>query len=184
MPKVSKSRLRSQLLSDSQRKDIARVLRSIDWRFTSLVSEAGLEIATDFRYVNLASLRVFPDENLTGYDFTGSNLAKADLRGVDLTRTCLDDADLSGADLRGANLSRLQRATLAPQKVRIGRWKDPAAQTARILAARDIELMQEAIISSPIVAAAFKEFPEAELVRWNRDNPATKSPAQLRRRSK
>jgi hypothetical protein len=184
MSQVLKNHMRSQVLSDVQRREIARVLQAVDWRFTSLVSEVGLEIATDFRYVNLASLRVFPDENLTGYDFTGSNLANADLRGVDLTKTCLDDTDLSGADLRGAQLSRPQRATLALQKVRIGHWRNPAAQTARILASRDIELLQEAIFSSPIVAAAFKEFPEAELLGWRSNDSTVKNSARLRRRSK
>ena len=71
-----------------------QVLTSESNKFTDLVTIAGLDPSTDFRFSNLSGVD-FKGCVLSGYDFTGANLANCDF----------SDAELSGAVFLNAKVN-------------------------------------------------------------------------------
>lgn len=146
-------------LTAAQRRAIVKVLGSAELRFTSLVELAGLDPRNELTNLNLGPIEVYPDENLAGYNFSGSSLERADFRGVDLTGACVDGCDFLHADLRGTKMTRQQRQRARDTGARIGRLS-VSARTARTeeIARRD------AVLKSAMITAAGEAFPDAELV--------------------
>ncbi|MEL6467915.1 MAG: tetratricopeptide repeat protein [Pseudomonadota bacterium] len=92
-------------LNAAQQSAIARVFDGANRRFTDLIQAGGVDATRDLRGKPLRRIVLQPDEDVSGYDFAGSDLSDAVLRRVDLSRVNLTDALLYGADLRGAKLS-------------------------------------------------------------------------------
>ncbi len=74
--------------------------------FVHRMPAASIESDTSERLRMLLLMRRDNGEPLSGFDWTGANLAGLDLRGVDFTESFLEGADLRGADLSGAQLTR------------------------------------------------------------------------------
>lgn len=79
--------------------DCLAVLQSKATIFSDLVALTQLNVRSDFRYANLSGVD-FSSSDLTNYDFTG-----ACLRNADLSRAKADSAIFENADLRGALLN-------------------------------------------------------------------------------
>jgi ribulose bisphosphate carboxylase small subunit len=94
----------TSLLSPHHRANAARVFDSDSKRFTDLVRAAGLDPTRDLRGKTLHRIVIQPDEDVSGYDFTGADLSGAVLRRVDLSGAVLEDTVLFHTDLRGATL--------------------------------------------------------------------------------
>jgi tetratricopeptide (TPR) repeat protein len=122
--------------------DIARVFASADRRFTALVGAACLHPGRDLRGLDLAGIRIGPEEDVCGYDFSGCILRGARLCGVDLRKTRFDGADLSGADLRGARYAKAQMKGLERDGCLSGDWLE---RPARLPAPVQLDPVAEAV---------------------------------------
>ncbi len=81
----------------SEHLDVARrILHSPVKEFSYLISVAGLNPRSDFRYANLQRVD-FGQADLMGFDFTGANLRGANFSRASMTGAVLNDADTTGA---------------------------------------------------------------------------------------
>lgn len=102
----------AHLLSALKQNDVVRVFDSPSKRFTDLVRAGGLDPSVDLKKKTLHRIVVQPEEDLTGYNFAGSDLSGAVLRRVDLCLVDLTNTILSCADLRGAKFAEKDRQRL------------------------------------------------------------------------
>ena len=79
------------------------ILESNERCFSRLVAMTSLDIACDFRYVDLSGMD-FLNSNLDGFDFTGSSLINADLSKAFLGSAIFRNANLRGAKLPESNV--------------------------------------------------------------------------------
>ena len=121
---------------------ITRVLADSDGRFTALIGAARLHPGRDLRGLDLGAIRIGPEEDIGGYDFSGCCLHGALLCGVDLRKARFADADLSGADLRGALYDDAQMKTARLDACQVGDW---AERPKRARAAVRLDAVAEAV---------------------------------------
>ena len=103
---------------------ITRVLADSDGRFTALIGAARLHPGRDLRGLDLGAIRIGPEEEISGYDFSGCGLHDALLCGVDLRKARFAHADLSGADLRGALYDDAQMKTARLDACQVDDWPE------------------------------------------------------------
>ena len=121
---------------------ITRVLADTDGRFTALIGAARLHPGRDLRGLDLGAIRIGPEEDIGGYDFSGCCLHGALLCGVDLRKARFAHTDLSGADLRGALYDDAQMKTARLDACQVGDWPE---RPKRARAAVRLDAVAEAV---------------------------------------
>ena len=125
---------------------ITRVLADSDGRFTALIGAARLHPGRDLRGLDLGAIRIGPEEDIGGYDFSGCCLHGALLCGVDLRKARFAHTDLSGADLRGALYDDAQMKTARLDACQVGDWPErPKRASAAVRLDAVAEAVQEAL---------------------------------------
>ena len=124
------------------RDTITRVLADSDGRFTALIGAARLHPGRDLRGLDLGAIRIGPEEDIGGYDFSGCGLHGALLCGVDLRKARFAHTDLSGADLRGARYTKAQMKTARLDACQVGDWPE---RPKRARAAVRLDAVAEAV---------------------------------------
>lgn len=135
-------------LDDADVALIHQVMNRRDLGFRELVDLAGLDPREDFRFANLAGVRLC-GADLRGFDFTGADLTGTQLHRAIVDETTVLDGAVIGEDGVGDDTAAL---VIAPPNAGRAKGDDPYLQARHALQDGDVMLARERYDALPLIA--------------------------------